>query len=136
MHTHCTVRFVLSNVLRLLFMFVMRLTFTKFACIILMHWHVISIVSKMASKLLWVKCENQWTTCKYGVHECQVKIELYCIHKANLLYYICTAEKLSVCPTVMLITQPYLHCLIHFTQNQSYIYWDHRVDSCLHIYTS
>ena len=51
-------------------MFVTRLTFTIFACIILMCLHVILIVCKMT-------CESEWTMCKYGAHEYQVKIELY-----------------------------------------------------------
>ena len=50
--TNYTIRFVLHNVFRLLFMFVTRVTFTKFAHVILIHWCVISIVCKMTHELL------------------------------------------------------------------------------------
>ena len=39
-------------VLRLLFMFVTRLTFTKFVCVILVHWCVILIMCKMTCEQL------------------------------------------------------------------------------------
>ena len=51
----------------------------KFAHVILVHWHVILIVCKMTCELLGSKKQkNQWTTCEYGAHKCQVKNELYC----------------------------------------------------------
>ena len=31
-----------------------------------------------------VKCKNQWKAHEYGVHKCQVNIELYCINFLNL----------------------------------------------------
>ena len=61
-------------------MFVMRLTFTKFARIILMHWCVISITSKRTCKQLTSNTQNQCKTCEYGAHKCQVKIQLYRIY--------------------------------------------------------
>ena len=42
---------VSANVLRFLFMFVTRLIFSKFACVILVHWCVISIAYKMTHEL-------------------------------------------------------------------------------------
>ena len=54
MHLCCTKLLVLvsSSVLRLLFTFVMRLTFTKFSHNILVHWHVIMISCKTIRKQL------------------------------------------------------------------------------------
>ena len=71
-----TVRFVLSNILRLLFTFVTRLTFTKFDCVILMHWHVILIECKMTHVLLKsnTKINGQHTSMVYA----SVKLRLSC----------------------------------------------------------
>ena len=43
---------VLRNILSLLLLVVARLMFTKFAHVILMHWHVISITCKITCELL------------------------------------------------------------------------------------
>ena len=62
-------------------MFVIRLAFSKFACVILVRWCVTSIACKMTHELyLRVTHKNQWTTCQYGARKCQVKIELYCTY--------------------------------------------------------
>ena len=67
-----------------LFMFVIRLTFTKFTSVIVVHWHVIFDHVWNDSQVTW---KNQWTTHQYGAHEYQVKIELYTYHTTNYYWY-------------------------------------------------
>ena len=54
-----------------------NIIFIKFACIILIHWHVISIVCKITFKQFINNTCISWMTCKYGAHDCQIKIEMY-----------------------------------------------------------
>ena len=61
-------------------MFVTR-TFTKCACVVLVHRCANSIKCKITLKQLASNTQTSIKTCEYGAQECQAEIKLY--HKSK-----------------------------------------------------
>ena len=76
-----------SNIFRLLFMLTMRLHLQN-----LLVWLLFNSLS-FRSCVKWhisysrVTHKNQWTTLEYSVHDCQDKIELYCMYLTPYTVY-------------------------------------------------
>ena len=94
--------FVSSNSLRLLFMFMVRFTFTIFTHVILVHWRVILITCKMTCEEFTNYTQKSRIATEYGAHEYQNKTE-------------CTTATLYVVTT---------ECLpLHMVHLFSLVYW-------------